>query len=88
MAKRKVQKGEDYGTIFENLAVLAEEKGIDKKVLAEKIKYAIERSLRTHFNLDDSEDNVHVNIDFEHNIFDVSIMKEVIEVADCSTSLR
>lgn len=82
MAKRKVQKGEDYGTIFENLAVLAEEKGIDKNVLADKIKYAIERSLRTHFNLDDTEDNVHVNIDFEHNIFDVSIMKEVIEVAD------
>lgn len=82
MAKRKVQKGEDYGTIFENLAVLAEEKGIDKNVLAEKIKYAIERSLRTHFNLDDTEDNVHVNIDFEHNIFDVSIMKEVIEVVD------
>ena len=82
MAKRKVQKGEDYGTIFENLAVLAEEKGIDKNVLAEKIKYAIERSLRTHFDLDDTEDNVHVNIDFEHNIFDVSIMKEVIEVVD------
>lgn len=82
MAKRKVQKGEDYGTIFENLAVLAEEKGIDKNVLAEKIKYAIERSLRTHFGLDDTEDNVHVNIDFEHNIFDVSIMKEVIEVVD------
>lgn len=82
MAKRKVQKGEDYGTVFENLALLAEEKGIDKTVLADKIKYAIEKSLRSHFNLDDEEENVHVIIDFERNIFDVSIMKEVIEVED------
>lgn len=82
MAKRKVQKGEDYGTIFENLALLAEEKGIDKNVLADKIKFAIEKSLHSLFNLDDDEENVHVIIDFERNIFDVSIMKEVIEVED------
>ena len=82
MAKRKVQKGEDYGTVFENLAKIAEEKGIDKNILAEKIKYAIERSLRTHYNFDDTENYINVNIDFEHDIFDVSIMKEVIEVED------
>ena len=64
MAKRKVQKGEDYGTVFENLAKIAEEKGIDKNILAEKIKYAIERSLRTHYDFDDTDNYINVNIDF------------------------
>lgn len=82
MAKKKTQKSEDYGTIFDNLAVLAEEKGINKNVLAEKIEYAIEKSLRTNLHLEDVEGAVQVKIDFETGTFDVSVMKEVIEVVD------
>lgn len=83
MAKRRTQKSEDFGNIFDNLALLAEEKGIDKNILAEKIKYAIEKSLRSNLKLDESEeDSVAVEIDFDRRVFDVSILKEVIEVAD------
>ncbi len=86
MAKRKTQKGEDYGTIFDNLAILAEEKGINKTVLAEKIKSAIEKSLltrRKELGLEDEEEGaVQVTIDFDNGIFDVSLLKDVIETAD------
>lgn len=83
MARRKTVKGEDYGDIYENLANLAEEKGISSEILAEKIKYAIEKSLKSNLHFDDDEeDYVHVDIDIEKKIFDVSIMKEVIEVVD------
>ena len=83
MARRKTVKGEDYGDIYVNLANLAEEKGISSEILAEKIKYAIEKSLKStlHFD-DDEEDFVRVDIDIQKKIFDVSIMKEVIEVVD------
>ncbi len=83
MAKRRTQKSEDFGNIFDNLALLADEKGIDKNILAEKIKYAIEKSLRSNLKLDESEeDSVVVELDLDKRIFDVSILKEVIEVAD------
>ena len=82
MAKRKTTKGEDYGSIYENLALLAQEKGIDSEILAEKIKYAIEKSLKSNLHLDDSENSVIVCIDLKNQVFDVSIMKEVIEVID------
>ena len=82
MAKRKTNKGEDYGTIYDNLATLAEEKGIDSDILAEKIKYAIEKSLKTNLKLDDTENSVIVDIDLKNRVFDVCIMKEVIEVID------
>ncbi|MBS7368592.1 MAG: hypothetical protein KIG62_00320, partial [Oscillospiraceae bacterium] len=86
MAKRKTQKGEDYGTIFDNLAILAEEKGINKTVLAEKIKSAIEKSLltrRKELGLEDEEEGaVQVTIDFDNGIFDVSLLKDVVETAD------
>lgn len=83
MAKRKTTKGEDYGDIYENLAMLAEEKGIDSEILAEKIKYAIEKSLKSNLRFDDDEeDYVQVDIDLKNRRFDVSIMKEVIEVVD------
>ncbi len=82
MAKRKT-KGEDYGTIYENLAALESEKGIDSKILAEKIKYAIEKSLKTNLHFDDDEENcVQVDLDLEKQRFEVSILKEVIEVVD------
>ncbi len=82
MAKRKT-KGEDYGTIYENLAALESEKGIDSKILAEKIKYAIEKSLKTNLHFDDDEENcVQVDLDLEKQHFEVSILKEVIEVVD------
>lgn len=82
MAKRKT-KGEDYGTIYENLAALATEKGIDSEILAEKIKYAIEKSLKSNLHFDDEEENfVQVDIDLKNQRFDVSILKEVIEVVD------
>ena len=83
MAKRKTAKGEDYGDFYENLRVLANEKGIDENILAEKIKYAIEKSLKSNLHFDDEEeDYVQVNIDVKNHKFDVSIMKEVIEVVD------
>ncbi len=82
MAKRKTTKGEDYGSFYDNLAALAEEKGIDSEILAEKIKYAIEKSLKSNLKLDDTENSVIVDIDLKNRVFDVSIMKEVIEVVD------
>lgn len=81
MAKRKT-KGEDYGSIYDNLAELANEKGIDSAILAEKIKYAIEKSLKSNLHFDDEENYVQVDIDLEKQRFDVSILKEVIEVVD------
>ncbi len=82
MAKKKT-KGEDYGTIYENLAALEAEKGIDSKILAEKIKFAIEKSLKTNLHFDENqEDCVQVEIDLEKQHFEVSILKEVIEVVD------
>lgn len=81
MAKRKT-KGEDYGSIYDNLAELANEKGIDSAILAEKIKYAIEKSLKSNLHFDDEENYVQVEIDLEKQKFDVSILKEVIEVVD------
>lgn len=83
MARRKTVKGEDYGDIYENLALLAEEKGISSEILAEKIKYAIEKSLKSNLHFDDDEEDfVRVDIDIQKKIFDVSVMKEVIEVVD------
>lgn len=83
MARRKTTKGEDYGDFYDNLAALANEKGIDEEILAEKIKYAIEKSLKSNLHFDDEEeDYVQVNIDIKNHIFDVSILKEVIEVVD------
>lgn len=83
MAKRKTTKGEDYGDFYENLAKLAEEKGIDSGILADKIKYAIEKSLKSNLHFDDDEEDfVLVDIDMVNKRFDVSIMKEVIEVVD------
>lgn len=53
MARRKTAKGEDYGDFFENLEALAQEKGIDSEILAEKIKFAIEKSLKSTLHFDD-----------------------------------
>lgn len=55
MAKRRQPKGEDYGDIYDSLALLAQEKGIDESILAEKIKYAIEKSLKSNLHFDDDE---------------------------------
>ncbi|MDE6732753.1 MAG: transcription termination factor NusA [Oscillospiraceae bacterium] len=52
MAKRKTVKSEDYGDFFENLEVLAKDKGIDIAILTEKIKYAIEKSLMSNLHFD------------------------------------
>ncbi len=83
MARRKTTKGEDYGDFYDNLAALANEKGIDEEILADKIKYAIEKSLKSNLHFDDEEEDfVQVNIDIKNHIFDVSILKEVIEVVD------
>lgn len=95
MAKRKTTKGEDYGDFFENLELLAKEKGIDIEILADKIRTAIERSLKTNLHLDDAakfdaEKNdlqeppnyVCVDFDIKNRKFEVFILKEVIEVID------
>ena len=82
MAKRKTTKGEDYGDFFDNLETLAKEKGIDKEILADKIRTAIERSLKTNLHFDEDENYVVVDLDVENRRFDVAILKEVIEVVD------
>jgi len=84
MAKKKVApKENEIGEFFNALADLAAEKGIEPDVFVAKIKLAIERSLRTNLHIEDKEsDAVQVNIDLEKQIFDVSILKEVIEVVD------
>ena len=84
MAKKKVApKENEIGEFFNALADLATEKGIDPDVFVGKIKLAIEKSLTTNLHIEDKEsDAVQVNIDLEKQIFDVSILKEVIEVVD------
>lgn len=94
MAKRKVTKVEDHSEFFDNLIKLADEKGIDVEILVEKIKIAIEKSLKTNLNIDEEKDKLSpfydeakenkiiVDIDVENRKMDVSIMKEVIEVED------
>ncbi len=84
MAKKKVApKENEIGEFFNALAELATEKGIDPDVFVAKIKLAIEKSLKTNMHIEDKEsDVVQVNIDLEKQIFDVSILKEVIEVVD------
>ncbi len=84
MAKKKVApKENEIGEFFNALADLAAEKGIDQDVFVAKIKLAIEKSLKTNLHIEDKEsDAVQVNIDLEKQIFDVSVLKEVIEVVD------
>ena len=84
MAKKKVApKENEIGEFFNALTDLAVEKGIDQDVFVEKIKSAIEKSLKTSMHIEDKEsDAVHVSIDLENQIFDVSVLKEVIEVVD------
>lgn len=86
MAKRKAQPKDDMMDFFTALTAYAAEKGIDKDVFVAKIKNAIEKSLKTSMHIkDDKEDEnevVFVDIDLERKIFDVGVLKEVIEVVD------
>ena len=84
MAKKKVQQPQnDITEFFDALAAYAAEKGIDKDVFAEKIKSAIEKSLKTSMHVEDKDSEcVFVTIDFDRRIFNVSVLKEVIEVVD------
>lgn len=83
MAKKKVQPKDDIMDFFSALTEYAAEKGIDKDVFVAKIKSAIEKSLKTNMHLEDKDSEVvFVNIDLERQIFDVSVLKEVIEVVD------
>ena len=84
MAKKTVQQPQnDITEFFDALAAYAAEKGIDKDVFAEKIKSAIEKSLKTSMHVEDKDSEcVFVNIDFDRKIFNVSVLKEVIEVVD------
>lgn len=84
MAKKKVaSKENEISEFFNALADLAAEKGIDQDVFVAKIESAIERSLKTNLHIEDKEsDAVQVHIDLDKQIFDVSILKEIIEVVD------
>ncbi len=83
MAKKKVQPKDDIKDFFTALAEYAKEKGIDEQVFVEKIKSAIEKSLKTSMHVEDKDSEcVFVNIDLNKEIFDVSVLKEVIEVVD------
>ena len=83
MAKKKVQPKDDIKDFFTALAEYAKEKGIDEQVFVEKIKSAIEKSLKTSMHVEDKDSEcVFVNIDLSKEIFDVSVLKEVIEVVD------
>ncbi len=84
MAKKKVApKENEIGEFFNALADLAVEKGIDQDVFVSKIKIAIEKSLRSTLDIDEKHsDDIMVNIDLDKQIFDVSIVKLVIENVD------
>ena len=83
MAKKKVQPKDDMMDFFTALTEYAQEKGIDRDVFVAKIKSAIEKSLKTNMHLEDKDSEVvFVNIDFDRQIFNVSVLKEVIEVVD------
>ena len=83
MAKKKVQPKDDMMDFFTALTEYAQEKGIDSDVFVSKIKSAIEKSLKTNMHLEDKDSEVvFVNIDFDRHIFNVSVLKEVIEVVD------
>ncbi|MGN1339914.1 MAG: transcription termination factor NusA [Oscillospiraceae bacterium] len=83
MAKRKAQPKDDIKDFFIALAEYAAEKGIDRDVFVAKIKNAIEKSLKTNMHLEDKDSEVvFVTIDLEKEIFNVSVLKEVIEVVD------
>ena len=83
MAKKKAQPKDDIRDFFTALAEYAAEKGIDRDVFVAKIKNAIEKSLKTNMHLEDKDSEVvFVNIDLDKEIFDVSVLKEVIEVVD------
>lgn len=84
MAKKKVAaKENEIGEFFNALADLAAEKGIEQNVFVAKIESAIEKSLKTNLHIEDKEsDAVQVHIDLDKQIFDVSILKEIIEVVD------
>ena len=83
MAKKKVQPKDDMMDFFTALTEYAQEKGIDRDVFVTKIKSAIEKSLKTNMHLEDKDSEVvFVNIDFDRHIFNVSVLKEVIEVVD------
>ena len=83
MAKKKAQPKDDIKDFFIALADYAKEKGIDEEVFVAKIKNAIEKSLKTNMHVEDKDSEVvFVNIDLQKEIFDVSVLKEVIEVVD------
>ena len=83
MAKKKVQPQDEMMDFFTALTEYAQEKGIDKDVFVAKIKSAIEKSLKTNMHLEDKDSEVvFVTIDFDRHIFNVSVLKEVIEVVD------
>ena len=83
MAKKKVQPKDDMMDFFTALTEYAQEKGIDRDVFVSKIKSAIEKSLKTNMHLEDKDSEVvFVNIDFDRHVFNVSVLKEVIEVVD------
>ena len=83
MPKKKVQPKDDMMDFFTALTEYAQEKGIDRDVFVSKIKSAIEKSLKTNMHLEDKDSEVvFVNIDFDRHIFNVSVLKEVIEVVD------
>ncbi len=83
MAKKKVQPKDDMMDFFTALTEYAQEKGIDRDAFVTKIKSAIEKSLKTNMHLEDKDSEVvFVNIDFDRHIFNVSVLKEVIEVVD------
>lgn len=83
MANKKVQPKDDMMDFFTALTEYAQEKGIDRDVFVSKIKSAIEKSLKTNMHLEDKDSEVvFVNIDFDRHIFNVSVLKEVIEVVD------
>ena len=83
MAKKKVQPKDDMMDFFTALTEYAQEKGIDRDVFVSKIKSAIEKSLKTNMHLEDKDSEVvFVNIDLHKHIFNVSVLKEVIEVVD------
>lgn len=81
MAKRKTApKNNETALLFEALVELAQSKGIPEDVFISKIAVAIKKSIVKAIDFGDrADDSVIVTIDTKNKVFEVCILKEVVD---------
>ncbi|NLJ16887.1 MAG: transcription termination/antitermination protein NusA [Clostridiales bacterium] len=62
--------------LFESLAMLAREKGIEPQVLSEKIQTALTFAIKKDFP---GSENIKFDVDMENGVFNIAILKNVVE---------